>query len=122
MKKTLAVLLIFALLFAPSCRRAEDLCRQKYPEYYGLSTFKGLELYAWRTEDGAIACGLLPGTNRRKEADEIERLKENGATLAEMKVILSDYPDIKGNVLLCPNEDGITNADLAEIEEYLPKE
>ena len=44
-------------------------------------------------------CGLLPGTNRGATEDEITSLAANGATVEEMKMILSSY-DV-------PYEEGI---------------
>ena len=56
----------------------------RFPDYFGLSTFKGLELYA--LEDGYV---LMSGTNRNKTEDEINALPR--ATAEEMKEILEYY-------------------------------
>jgi len=56
----------------------------RFPDYFGLSTFKGLELYAF--EDGYV---LMSGTNRLKTEDEINALPR--ATEEEMKKILESY-------------------------------
>ena len=42
----------------------------RFPAYFELATFKGLELYMWKTGTGEWACGLMMGTNRNKTADE----------------------------------------------------
>ena len=60
--------------------------RARYPEFFGLPTFKGLELYAF--EDGYV---LMTGTNREKTEDEINALPR--ATEEEMKRILESYRD-----------------------------
>jgi hypothetical protein len=62
----------------------------QFPEYYGLDTFKGLEVYVWE-ETGGYMCGVLPGTNRNKTEEEIIGLTRNGASFGQMKEILSSY-------------------------------
>lgn len=70
---------------------AEKDLRQRFPEYYDLDLFKGLEIYVWQTEEGEYRCGALSGTNRLKTFEEILTLKANGATIKEMRTILSSY-------------------------------
>ena len=72
-------------------REAPDLeaLREEYPEYFGLSAFKGLELYVWQLGPGVLRCGLMEGTNRNKTSEEILGLR--GTTPEEMKRILSTY-------------------------------
>ncbi len=76
--------------------------REKFPEYYGLDSFKGIEVYAWKTENGEYRCGALTGTNRLKTEDELRALQENGATIGEMKAILSSYELEKNSVSILP--------------------
>ncbi len=83
---------------------SEAELRQKFPEYFDLDTFKGLEVYVWKTEDGAYRCGVLTGTNRLKTEDELNALKGNGATVEEMKVILASYGIEKGNISILPHD------------------
>lgn len=71
----------------------EEELRIRFPQYYDLITPKGLEVYVWQTADNVYYCGLLPGTNRGATEDEITDLAANGATVEEMKVILSSYDD-----------------------------
>ena len=63
-----------------------DSLRAKYPEYFDLSTFKGLELYVWQMAPDSYSCGLMLGTNRNKTLEELMNLK--GASIAEMRAIL----------------------------------
>ena len=60
-----------------------DSLRVKYPEYFDLSTFKGLELYVWQMAPDSYSCGLMLGTNRNKTLEELINLK--GASIAEMR-------------------------------------
>ena len=79
-----------ALLYGGTVQSDTDL-KTKFPEYYDQETFKGLEVYLWQETDGGYKCRLLMGTNRNKTDEEIIALTNNGATIEEMKVILSSY-------------------------------
>ena len=43
-----------------------DGLRDKYPEYFALGTFKGLEVYVWQMAENDYRFGLMQGTNREK--------------------------------------------------------
>ena len=77
-----------------------EALREKYPEYFGLSAFKGLELYVWQMGQGVLRCGLMEGTNRNKTNEEIWSL--HGATAEEMKAILSTYDVPQEDIILIP--------------------
>ena len=77
----------------------EDALRQKYPEYFDLNPAKGLEVCVWKTAENTYRCGVLPGTNHDKTDEEISRLSANGATIEEMKLILSSY-DISDDMMI----------------------
>ena len=87
----------------------EELQR-KFPEYYDLNTAKGLEVYVWQTAEDTYYCGVLPGVNRDRTEEEISDLAIKGATVEEMKTILSSY-DIS-------NEDIIIVACRQSISDY----
>ncbi len=71
--------------------------RQRFPEYFGQNGMKGIEVYYWRV-DGVWYYGLMTGTNRLKTPDELENLKQNGATLEEMRIILATYENAESYV------------------------
>ena len=73
---------------------------KKYPEYFGLSAFKGLELYVWQMGPGSWSCGLMEGTNRNKTNEEIWNLR--GTTVEEMKRILSTYDIPDDDIFIYP--------------------
>lgn len=75
---------------------------KKYPEYFNLSTFKGLEVYVWQMSGSSYYCGVLEGTNRLKTEEEIQALMMNGATIEEMKEILAVYGIGKNEVFIMP--------------------
>ncbi len=126
MKKIVAICLAFALLFTVVGCGSEEISaaelRSKFPEYYDLDTFKGLEVYVWETTENEYRCGVLSGTNRLKTAEELDGLKANGATVEEMKAILSSYEVEKENISILPfdiqilSPDEYTNTDFQKIK------
>ena len=48
--------------------------RERYPKYFDLNTFKGLEVYVWQMAAGSYSLGVLPGTNRNKTFEELMNL------------------------------------------------
>ena len=85
--------------------------RKKYPEYFDLSTGKGLELYVWEMAQGDYNCGLMSGTNRDKDYEELFSLK--GASIEEMKAILSTYDIDEDSIIIIPWQNPLSS--------YLPK-
>ena len=85
----------------------ESALREKYPEYFDLSTFKGLEVYVWQMAPNSYSCGVMEGTNRNKELEELMNLK--GASIDEMKAILSGYELPKENVFIIPWQNPISS-------------
>ncbi len=81
--------------------------RAKYPEYFELSTFKGLELYVWQMAPDSYSCGLMPGTNRNKTLEELINLK--GASIAEMRAILSTYGIDEEDVYIIPWQNPVSS-------------
>lgn len=77
--------------------------RERFPEYFDLSAFKGLEVYVWSLAEGSYRCGILPGTNRNKTQKEIWDLGFHGVSVADMKEILAAYdvPDDEVFLFAC---------------------
>ena len=85
----------------------ESALREKFPEYYDLSTFKGLEVYVWQMAPNNYSCGVMEGTNREKTLEELMNLK--GASIEEMKAILSSYGIPKENIFVIPWQNPISS-------------
>ena len=81
--------------------------REKYPEYFDLSTFKGLEVYVWQMAPDSYSCGVMEGTNREKTLEELMNLK--GASIDEMKLILSTYDIPKRNISIIPWQNPVSS-------------
>lgn len=85
--------------------------RTKYSEYFDLDTAKGLEVYVWQMTPRSYSCGVLPGSDREMTFDELIKLK--GASIAEMRAILSAYDVAEEDVSVIPWQNPISS--------YLPE-
>lgn len=94
-------------LMKPNPAISMDELKEKYPEYFDLSTFKGLEVYVWQMAPNSYSCGVLPGTNREKTWEELWNLK--GTTIEEMRAILSTYEIPKGDIIIIPWQNPISS-------------
>ena len=77
-----------------------DALRETYPAYFDLDTSDGLDLYVWQMAADSYSCGLLPGTNPDKTSEELLKLK--GATIPEMRAILSTYEIDREDIRIVP--------------------
>ena len=75
---------------SPDLGTIEAQLRLSYPQYFDVSTGKGLEVYIFkRNHEDEYCCVLLPGTNRTKDAEDFAGLTR--VSLEEMNIILSTY-------------------------------
>ena len=81
--------------------------RERYPDYFDLGTFKGLEVYVWQMAPDSYSCGVMRGTNRNKTLEELMNLK--GATITEMRAILSTYDIDEKDVFIIPWQNPISS-------------
>lgn len=81
--------------------------REKYPEYFDLGTFKGLEVYVWQMAENDYRFGLMQGTNRNKTLKEMMALK--GATSEEMALILSTFDIDDKDIFVIPWQNPISS-------------
>ncbi len=94
-------------IMKPNPSISVDELREKCPEYFDLSTFKGLEVYVWQMAPNSYSCGVLPGTNREKTLEEMLNLQ--GATIEEMRTILSTYDIPKENIIIIPWQNPLSS-------------
>ena len=76
--------------------------REKYPEYFELSAFKGIEIYVWEMAEGSYHCGMMSGTNRNKTEEEIWDLAKKPLTIEETKLILNELKIDKEYWIIIP--------------------
>ena len=100
--------------------KIDDL-RVKYPEYFELGTFKGLEVYVWQMAENDYRFGLMQGTNREKTQEEKMALKD--ATAEEMALILSTYEIEDKDIFVIPWQNPISSylvtEDMVKNPEYV---
>ena len=79
-----------------------DALKEKYPEYFELSDFKGVEVYVWQMAEDSYLCGMMSGTNRNKTDEEITELSQKALEIEEAKAIL-DYLGVRNtDVIVIP--------------------
>ncbi len=76
--------------------------RAKYPEYFKMSSFKGIEVYVWEMAEGSYYCGMMSGTNRNKTQEEIWDLAQKQLTIGEAKLILKELGVKKEDIIVIP--------------------
>ena len=65
--------------------------KARFPMYFDLGSFKGLEIYVWQMAENSYSCGVLPGRNRNYTQEELWSLHQNPASLEEMRAIIASY-------------------------------
>lgn len=68
-----------------------ELLRAKYPQYFNLPTYQGLDVYIWQMVEGSYSCGLLRGKTMAHTKEEISGLIRAPVSMPEMRTILSTY-------------------------------
>ena len=121
MKKIIIAAIIVILVLVSVFFSASGLLRIKYPEYYNLDTFKGIEVYVWQNDDGEYRCGAMSGTNRGKTIEELIALEENSASIKEMKSILASYKINKDSIIIIQVENPLSGDEI-EIQGINPEE
>lgn len=76
--------------------------REKYPEYFEMSSFKGIEVYVWEMAEDSYHCGMMSGTNRNKTDEEIWDLAKKSLSIEEAKMILNELGVKKEDVFIIP--------------------
>lgn len=76
--------------------------KEKFPMYFDLGTFKGLEVYIWQMSETSYYCGVLPGVNRNYTDEELWDLHKNAATIDEMRAIIDSYGLSRNDVTIIP--------------------
>ena len=81
--------------------------KEKYPEYFGLKTDEGLEVYVWQLAPSGYSFGLKSGTKEEKTLQELFDMK--GASADEMKAILSSYKIDESKIRIIPWQDPVSS-------------
>ena len=76
--------------------------KEKYPEYFEMSDFKGIEVYVWQMAENSYRCGMMSGTNRNKTEEEIMSLQSKSLSIDEAKAILNEIGVKKEDIIVMP--------------------
>lgn len=63
--------------------------RQEYPQYFGLPTAKGLEVYIWQMAPDSYQCALLP--RRNLKYTDTELMRQTPVPIERMRAIVDSY-------------------------------
>ena len=79
-----------------------DELKEKYPEYFEMTDFKGIEVYVWQMAENSYRCGMMSGTNRNKTTEEIMSLQSKSLSIEEAKAILNETGVKKEDIIVVP--------------------
>ena len=74
----------------------------KFPQYFGLDTAKGLEVYVWQMGKELYSWALLPGRDQAYTLTELMDLHKHPATTEEMRAIVVSYGLPRDMVTIIP--------------------
>lgn len=93
--------------------------KEKYPEYFGLDTTNGLEVYVSQFAENSYRCQLYSGMTAFLESQEMNYVKT--ATLEEMKLILSTYDIPSEKIVIIPFYNPLSSYYYKVDEEHIEK-
>jgi hypothetical protein len=88
--------------YSVESRTEIEKLKEKYPEYFEMSSFKGIEVYVWEMAEGSYHCGMMSGTNHNKTDEEIWDLAKKSLSIEEAKMILNELGVKKEDVFIIP--------------------
>ena len=88
-----------------------EFLKEQYPEYFELSSFKGVEVFVWETADGDYRCGIMSGTNRMKTGAEIQALEQKSLSITETKMVLEEIGIEDEYIIVIPITQPYPNSD-----------
>lgn len=88
---------------------ATNSLREIYPEYFGLDTSDGLDVYVWQMATGSYSFGLLPHSEQGRDWISHELLNLKGASAEEMSAILSTYNVDENDIYIIPWQNPVSS-------------
>jgi len=81
----------------------------KFPEYFGIDSSDGLDVYVWQMAKNSYSFGLLPHAEQGRDWIAHELLSLRGARAEEMRVILSTYNIDEDDIYIIPWQNPISS-------------
>lgn len=109
-----------ALAYGTTAEQLEYL-REEYSDYFGLDISNGLELYISEFAEGLYKCELFSVSDYNFAHSALDINTENGATLEEMKIILSSYDISSDKLYVLPYRNPLSSYYYAIDDAYIEK-
>ena len=90
------------ILLDPSLDVGVSSLREKYPEYIGLDTSNGLDVYVWQMNQNSYSFGLLPHEDTPRDWISAELMNLRGTDAQEMRLILKSYGLEESDIHIIP--------------------
>ena len=122
MKRITALLLVFMCLFAfAGCSRTEETTdiaklREKYTSFFNISTDEGLIIYVWQMDEDDYRC--YPVSRFIESFIDRSFAFEIGATIREMRTILTTYDIEKEDIAIQPIINPLSDYEYEINDEY----
>ncbi len=89
---------------------------------FGISTFKGAELYIWKDQDGETFFTLLSGTNALKTPEQIYDKSVATNDIEDIIEVMKQFEDGTFIFINQVNEQDFTIDEISELNDYITKE
>lgn len=99
-------------------KKTIDTLKAKYPEYFLISKYKGVEIYVWQMSEKSYRCGLLEKTEHQKTDNEILELQFKSLSVEETKLIISEIGIDSNNTIVVPISQPYSSYTYAINDEY----
>lgn len=90
------------ILLDPSLDVGVSSLREKYPEYIGLDTSNGLDVYVWQMNQNSYSFGVLPHEDTPRDWISAELMNLRGTDAQEMRLILKSYGLEESDIHIIP--------------------
>lgn len=90
------------ILIDPSLDVGVSSLREKCPEYFGLDTSNGLDVYVWQMNQNSYSFGVLPHEDTPRDWISAELMKLRGTDAQEMRLILKSYGIEESDIHIIP--------------------
>ena len=96
-----------------SMTQAQTELMQRFPEYFGLDTSKGLDVIVWQMAPSSYSFGLLEHADTERDWISRELMALKGVSAEQMREILEDYAVSEDEIHIIPWQNPISS--------YLPE-
>ena len=108
----------------PSLDIGASSLQEKYPEYFGLDTSNGLDVYVWQMAQNSYSFGVLPHEDTPRDWISAELMNLRGTDAQEMRFILKSYGLEESGIYIIPWQNPYSSyiADIWIIEDNVSQE